>query len=412
MQLRKPSKLLITISILLLAFVLVLGACAPPAPAPAPTPKAPTAPAKPQSPADPEAPKAGPTAAAPGKKMAPVIGVEIDTSHPMADDLGPLKIDMPRFLTFSGTSSPGSVYTFFATPAIQNIERVFPDITVRHLPGGTRPNVERVGNGQAELGISVSTEVGMATYPYKDQYPTPMPVLVLNQWPHMIMHAVITKAGSGLDSYAAVAETPGVRLGSLYAGSTITRFVAPGLLEMYGASFDTIKDNGGTVYLATGDWMADLMDKLISDQLDAIWWCAPTPDSQIKSQELLVDLDIIPYTDEEIQYILDIMPGYARFDVPAATYKCNPDEPIPSLTNVHTSFVHSDMSEEMVYNILWALFQDDGKSYQDSHPSHAPFNYIEFQEVATAAPYHPGALKYWAARGIEVPDTIMPAIWD
>ena len=428
----------LTVGSILLALALALAACSQATPAPAPAapaqpaapaaPQAPAAAAAPKAPADPAAPqapgapaapkaaaaaKAAPAPAAPGFKFAPVIGVEIDTSHPEADDLGPLKVDMPRFFTFSGTSSPGSSYTFFVNPAISQIESGFPDVTIRHLPGGTRANVERVGRGEAEIGIAVGAEVGMATTPYKTAYETVQPVSSMAILPFKNGNMGITLPGSGFETFKDWTK-PGFRLGGLYSGSATYRFAFPAILGANGISYQSIKDNGGEVYVSTGDWKADLMDKLFTDQVDAIQWHGPIPDAFLKSQELTRDITCIELTDEEMAGSLALYPGTAPNTIPAGTYGCNQDRDLTVFGYTMVYIVNNEVSNEVVYNLLWSIYRDDGATIEGYHPQQHGWDYINFNAIPSqqTSPWHPGAKMYWEARGLDIPpQNTPPAAW-
>ncbi|MEE9202531.1 MAG: TAXI family TRAP transporter solute-binding subunit [Dehalococcoidia bacterium] len=427
---KSPTKW-IAIAGVLLAAVLILAACAQEA---APAPAAPAAPAQPAAAAAPKpaaqpaagvaaaepaapgaaAPATGATApAAPGAKIAPVIGVEIDTSHPLADDLGPLKVDMPRFFTFSGTSSPGSSYTFFVNPAIQQIESAFPGVTIRHLPGGTRANVERVGRGEAEIGIAVGAEVGMATTPYKAAYETAQPVSSMAILPFKNGNMGLTLAGSGFENFADWAK-PGFRLGGLYSGSATYRFAFPAIMGAHDTSYQSIKDNGGSVYVSTGDWKADLMDKLFSGQVDAIQWHGPIPDAFLKSQELTRDVVCIGLTDDEMSKALALYPGTAPNTIPTGTYKCNQDRDLTVFGYTMVYIVNDSVPNEIVYNLLWAIYRDGGATIEGYHPQQAGWDYINFNAIPSqqTSPWHPGAKMYWEAQGLTIPpQNPPPAAW-
>jgi hypothetical protein len=339
--------------------------------------------------------------------------VEIDTSHPLADDLGPLKVDMPRFFTYSGTSSPGSSYTFFVNPAIQMIESAFPNVTIRHLPGGTRANVERVGRGEAKIGVTVGGEIAMATTPYKAFYEEALPVRAMAILPFKNGNIGITLPGSGFETFADWAK-PGFRLGGLYAGSATYRFAFPSILAAHGISYESIKAAGGSVEPATGDWKADNFDKLFSGRVDAIEWHGPIPDAFLKSQELVRDIVCIGLTPEEMEQALRLYPGTAPNIIPAGTYKCNQDQDLAAFGYTMVYIVNADVPNEVVYNLLWAIFRDGGKTINDTHPQNAGWDYVNFQAKPEqqTAPWHPGAKMYWEARGLTIPPQLPPpAAW-
>ena len=60
-----------------------------------------------------------------------------------------------------------------------------------------------------------------------------------------------------------------------------------------------------------------------------------------------------------------------------------------------------DVSEADVYNFLYGIFENLD-AITAAHAKGAELN-LEFAASVTAVPYHPGAAKYFAEKGITVP---------
>ncbi|MFC1905108.1 TAXI family TRAP transporter solute-binding subunit [Chloroflexota bacterium] len=384
---------------ILIVTVFILTACGAPAPAPAPAPKAPAAPA------DPQAPKAQ---AVPGKKIAPVIGKEIDTSHPLADDFGPLKIDMPGFMTYSGTSAPTSIYTFYSNPILNALAEAFPQMAVRHLPGGTKTNMVRVIEGTAQFGIGNLTEAAAATYPWRDDYPEPQDVGILFSSPTPYHNAApIVLPGSPIKS---MKDIKGKRITPIYAGATTYRVLVPGLLAHYGWTYADVDPRP-----ASGNWKEDCFNKLFNDETDILFFSMPVPDPFVKAKELVRELVLLDITDEEMAGSLANSAGYFHYVMPKDALKCvNQDKPQNAWGVIFNIWARNDLPEEVVYNMTWAAFRDDGKALNESHPALAEIDFAKAMSEPTSigAPVHAGASKYWESKGVTIPPVLpTPAVW-
>lgn len=63
------------------------------------------------------------------------------------------------------------------------------------------------------------------------------------------------------------------------------------------------------------------------------------------------------------------------------------------------------MPESLAYEVTKATFENKAELVI----SHASWRYLDFANVATAKiPVHPGAIRYYKEKGIEVPKAAMP----
>lgn len=120
------------------------------------------------------------------------------------------------------------------------------------------------------------------------------------------------------------------------------------------------------------------------------------PASGIMELAATQDILIIPFSDEELDQIVELAPYFFKGEIPANTYN-GQDEAVPVFClNVYLA-AHKDMPEDVVYNILEVLFSKEGQEYLAAvHPQWA--NVCDNPEAikALGVPYHPGAAKYWA----------------
>jgi TRAP transporter TAXI family solute receptor len=91
---------------------------------------------------------------------------------------------------------------------------------------------------------------------------------------------------------------------------------------------------------------------------------------------------------------------YTAYTIPAGTY-AGQDADVTPVTVKATLIVTADADEETVYNLTKAIFDnidaiaaENGKGAELS---------IENATSGMAAPFHPGAAKYFAEKGVTVP---------
>ena len=83
--------------------------------------------------------------------------------------------------------------------------------------------------------------------------------------------------------------------------------------------------------------------------------------------------------------------------IPADTYEGVPET--TTVAVVATIIARDDVSEDDVYNIVSTIFENKDTL---AHKKAEELD-VNFAASVTAVPYHPGAARYFAEQGIEVP---------
>lgn len=94
--------------------------------------------------------------------------------------------------------------------------------------------------------------------------------------------------------------------------------------------------------------------------------------------------------------LLASSPYYARSTISADTYG-TPDD-VQTVAVAAVVLVRDDVSADAVYKFVSTIFENSG-SIQHGKAEELS---VEFGSSITAVPYHPGAAKYFAEKGIEV----------
>ncbi|WP_420392978.1 TAXI family TRAP transporter solute-binding subunit [Acuticoccus sp.] len=118
------------------------------------------------------------------------------------------------------------------------------------------------------------------------------------------------------------------------------------------------------------------------------------------------DVTILSFTDAQLARIEENSPGlWYPTEIPAGSYP-GQDDPIPTAAYANFMIVDADVPEETVYKFMTAVF-DNIDQVHDIHPAAQEIT-LEAATSGLSAPLHPGAVRFYEERGIEVPDRLRP----
>ena len=139
------------------------------------------------------------------------------------------------------------------------------------------------------------------------------------------------------------------------------------------------------------------VDALQDGKIDAAFVVAGAPTVAVTSLATAKDVYLVSLDDEHIEALKAECPYYEKYVIPEGTY-----EGVAETTTVAVGAVviaRDDVSEDDVYNFVSAIFENADSLAHDK----AGELDLEFASSVTAVPYHAGAAKYFAEKGIEVP---------
>ena len=126
---------------------------------------------------------------------------------------------------------------------------------------------------------------------------------------------------------------------------------------------------------------------------------AGVPNTGIISADIKRPVRLLRLTPEQDEALKSKYAFYVDVTVPANTYSgVTEDTVIPSITAV--IIVSKDLSEEVVYNLTKTLFEKAGDMTHAKSKELDP----EFAVQGVPCPIHPGAAKYYAEIGVEIPE--------
>jgi uncharacterized protein len=258
------------------------------------------------------------------------------------------------------------------------------------VTGASVDNLRLIGARKTDLGFSMvdtAWDAMNGNGKFKDGK---VPMRTLAVVHPLVMH-VVTAEGRGIDK---MADLKGKRISTGSPGSG-TEVMALRILEAYGINPD--KD-------VTRERLsvAEAANALKDRKIDAFMHAAGVPLPSVTDIAATpgIKLKLIDHADG-----LDAMrkkygPIYAAGRIPAKSYP-GQDRENRTVNVWGVLFVHESMNEKLAYDIVKTLFERQ-KEIVTAHRE-AENMTLENQTIgATAVPWHPGAVKYFAERGIKV----------
>ncbi|MBQ6874534.1 MAG: TAXI family TRAP transporter solute-binding subunit [Clostridia bacterium] len=144
---------------------------------------------------------------------------------------------------------------------------------------------------------------------------------------------------------------------------------------------------------------ADSADALKDKKIDAAFIVAGAPTPAIQELCTSADAYLVPIDGDIADKLMASSPYYTTYQIPAKTYD-GQDEDVTTVTVKATLIVSASASEDDVYNITKAIF-DNADAITKAHAKGAELS-LENATDGMTAPFHAGAAKYFAEKGITV----------
>ena len=144
---------------------------------------------------------------------------------------------------------------------------------------------------------------------------------------------------------------------------------------------------------------ADSTDALKDGKIDAAFIVAGAPTAAITELCTTNDAYLVPIDGEIAETLMAASPFYTLYTIPAGTY-AGQAEDVTTVTVKATLIVSADASEDDVYNLTKAIF-DNTAAIAAENGKGAELS-IENATSGMTAPFHAGAAKYFAEQGVTV----------
>ncbi|MDX1465898.1 MAG: TAXI family TRAP transporter solute-binding subunit, partial [Halomonas sp.] len=262
--------------------------------------------------------------------------------------------DWPESFTV-GTASQGGTYFVYGSGWANLIADELGISGGGEVTGGPTQNMALVHGGDVALGL---TTMGPAAEALAGESPLAPGMAMDNVCALFPMYetpfSITALADSGITSIEEIPD--GARIGFGPAASTSDTYF-PAMLETLGVEFD--RRNGG--------W-SDLGGQLQDGLIDVIAFAAGIPIPAVSQLEVQTDVNIIEFTEEEQQKVLEAFP-VSEFQIPASTYQTL-EEDARAVSMWNFTIANCDLPEDFIYEVT-KLSLENNDRMRDVHRSAA-----------------------------------------
>ena len=290
--------------------------------------------------------------------------------------------------TFTTGGASGTYYGYGNTLAQYITNNT--DLTVTAVVGnGSKANLELMDVGDAQLGF-VQNDVASYAYNGTNIFAEAEPITCFRAVAALYTETVqIVTCNPDIKNVADL-EGKKVSIGDVGSG---VYFNAIDVLSAYGLSEETIEAQ----YLS----FADSADALKDGKIDAAFIVAGEPTTAVTELCATTDAYLVELDDEHIAKLMETSSLYAKYTIPAGTYK-GIDKDTLTVGVKATIVANADVDEDAVYDIVSTIFENK----DEIAAAYAKGSVLDLEYASVCGiPYHTGAAKYFAEKGITV-DTV------
>ena len=272
------------------------------------------------------------------------------------------------------------------------LQEKVPGIRTSNGPGGGVGNVRNVNKGNADLGWTFGFTaydgwVGRDAFVKNGKQQNVRFFATL--FPGILQTAVPAK--SPIKSYADLKDkniSPGKKV---FSGNVTVRR----LLPLYGFDYDTVKKNGGTIHrVGYKDSVALMKD----GHIDAFVGLTSVPNSSFIALDFSPGIRFLPVEGAVADKFVKQNPGFWKTSIPAGSYKSLKAD-VPTLATATVLVISKSLPDELVYKITKAFWEQ----HDEILKAHVAWKNVRLKDALAAAtvPVHPGAMKYYAEKGVK-----------
>lgn len=136
---------------------------------------------------------------------------------------------------------------------------------------------------------------------------------------------------------------------------------------------------------------------ICDNKIDAITYTVGHPNASIKEASTSCDTVLVPITGPIIDELISTTPYYAPTSIPGGMYRGS-DKDTPTFGVKATLVTSTDVSEEVVYQLVKAVFEN----FDNFRKLHPAFSHLKKANMllGNSAPLHPGAVRYYKEKGL------------
>ena len=258
------------------------------------------------------------------------------------------------------------------------------------VTGGSVDNLKLIGSGKPYIGLAM-TDASLDAYRGEDKFKgnkVPLRTLMI-LYPNR-MH-VVTIEGRGINK---MADLKGKRVSTGSPGSA-TEVMAFRVIEAAGLDKDSDmkRERLG---------VAESVNAVKDGKIDAFFWVGGLPTAAVTDLANTpgTKLKLIDHADAVAAMNKKYGDLYVQDTIPKDTYK-GMDADNKQATVMNILVAHENMDEKTAYNIVKTIF-DKRDDVIAVHKEAVNFKLENQKAAASPIPFHPGALKYFAEKGVKV----------
>jgi len=290
-------------------------------------------------------------------------------------------------LTLGTGSSQGTYYAFGGVLAQYISSKTGLSITAVES-NGSQNNIENIDMGDAQMGFTQS-DVEAYAYNGTNLFAKSGAVKDFSTVAALYMEQVQIVTCD--PSIKTVADLKGKSV-SIGAAGSGTYYNAMDILGAYGLTEKDITPQ----YQSFGDSADSLQD----GKIDAAFVVAGAPTTAITSLATAKPVYLVSLDEQHVNDLLKTSPYYSAYTIPAGTYEGMDTD--TSTVAVSAVIIAADsVSDDAIYDFVSTIFEN-ASDIAKQHAKGAELN-LDFAASITSVPYHPGAARYFAEKGITVP---------
>lgn len=289
--------------------------------------------------------------------------------------------------TYSFAGGPsGGTFQYYAG-AISQISKDSGVRVLARASKGSIENIRLVNSGKVQFSVAYSGHVFAALNGNLKNDAKKYDQVLALAYCYGAPAQLIVKADSGITS-AKMLEGKRVGVGNPGSGAAANAELFFGNLGLW--------DKMGHEFLGYRQAAAAFKN----GQLDAFWVFAGFPNSSVLEAALQSKVNLINvYADGEAVDLFKNYPYFSKVIIPANTYKGQTAD-VTTFQDSTIWVAKADVSEEVVYNLLKAVFCEKGLAHMVSVHKSAKNMTVENALNGIVTPLHPGAEKFWREKGI------------
>jgi len=289
------------------------------------------------------------------------------------------------------TGGTGGVYYPLGGGMANILSKYVPGLqATAEVTGGSVDNLKLIATGKPYIGFSMA-DAGQDAYRGEDKFKgTKVPLRTLMVLYPNRMH-VVTIEGIGITK---MADLRGKRVSTGSPGSA-TEVMGFRVIEAAGLDKDRDmkRERLG---------VAESVNALKDRKIDAFFWVGGLPTAAVTDLANTpgIKIRMIDHADTVAAMNKKYGPLYIEDVIPKATYRgMDADNRQATVWNILVS--HENLSNQTAYNIVKTIF-DKRDDMIAVHKEAENFRLENQKAAASPIPFHPGAVKYFAERGVRI----------